>query len=150
LPNAPFTSGWGTDSGHAGGPFVSPVAVMGQNVLVGSADNHLYSFDRLSGSQRWRFDFCTVACAKFSQAPLIYDNEIFIADQNRTVWDIQENLTGDGTGPVKVLWSVQIPKLPLTSFNIYSDTLFLGTGTSASDHTLLAMDRDNGAIRWTI
>ncbi len=46
-----------------------------------------------------------------------------------------------------MLWRVGLAQPALTSFNIYSDTLFLATG-EGENHTLLALDRDNGAERW--
>jgi outer membrane protein assembly factor BamB len=140
LPLPPLGEAWPADA-TAGGALSSPVAVMGSSVLVGSADNHLYSFERQTGSQRWRFNLCQDGCTQINQAPMVYENEIFIIDQNRTVWAMN-----DQGGP-NVLWRVRLDQSALTSFNIYSETLFLATGEGAS-HTLLALDRDNGAVLW--
>ncbi len=81
----------GQPTRSAGQALGSPVAVMGSSVLVGSADNHLYSFERLTGSQRWRYNLCQEAnCTQMTLAPMIYENEIFIADQNRTIWALND------------------------------------------------------------
>jgi outer membrane protein assembly factor BamB len=64
------------------------------------------------------------------------------------VWDLNENLSGGG-GAVKVIWRVHIDQPALTSINVFSDTLFLVMGNGADNNHLLALDRDNGAVRWT-
>jgi outer membrane protein assembly factor BamB len=141
LPLPPFNPAWSLEA-RAGLGFVSPVAVVGANVLVGSQDNHLYSFERSTGTQRWRDELCEDGCRQMTLAPMIYENEIFIADQNRTV-----RALANPNSPNE-LWRVAIPQPALTSFNIFSDTLFLATGEGAN-HTLLALHRDNGAVRWS-
>lgn len=142
LPLAPLAPTWG-DQSRAGLGLLSPATVVGNNVLVGSLDNHLYSFERPTGSQRWRLNLCQDGCRNVSLAPMGYDGEIFIADQNRTVWALQES-----QGTPNILWRVGIAQPALTSFNIYSETLFLATG-EGTNHTLLALDRDNGAVIWS-
>jgi outer membrane protein assembly factor BamB len=138
LPLPPFRLDW---TGLAGLELISPVAVVNQAVLVASLDNHLYSFERHTGSQFGRFDFCQFECGQVRLAPMIYQNEIFIVDQNRTVWAFS-----NPNNP-NLLWRVRIDQPALTSFNIFSGTLFLATG-EGDNHTLLALDRDNGDLRW--
>ena len=56
LPQLPLQPGWpGGQAGLAGQSFVSGAIVVGSSVMAVSADGHLYSFDRETGSQRWRF-----------------------------------------------------------------------------------------------
>jgi outer membrane protein assembly factor BamB len=142
LPSPPFNPTWvDAERGRAGGALVSPVAVVGSYVLVASADNHLYGFERSTGNQRWRIAFCENGCRLITQAPMIYDNEIFIADQNRTI-SAYENPNNPS-----LFWRVSIAQPALSSFNVYSETIYLVTGEGAN-HTLLALDRDNGAVRW--
>jgi outer membrane protein assembly factor BamB len=114
--------------------------VVNSSVLAGSSDNHLYSFERTNGNQLWRFKLGDNPGQQVTQTPLIYQNEIFFADQNRTVYAI-ENHGNSYTD----LWRVDVPQPVLTSFNIFSDTLFVATG-EGNNHTLLALDRDNGAL----
>lgn len=140
LPQPPFNPTWSQEA-RAGGALVSAVAVGGDSVLVGSADNHLYAFERSSGSQRWRADLCQDGCRQVTQAPMIYERQVFIADQNRTVWAFEDYNNSN------VLWRVSIPQPALSSFNIFSETLFLAIGEGAN-HALLALDIDNGAERW--
>jgi outer membrane protein assembly factor BamB len=145
LPLPPLTGTWlDAERGTAGLGLVSPVAVAGNSVLVGSADNHLYNFERPTGSQHWRRNLCEDGCRNVTLAPMIYDNEIFLADQNRTVWALGD--IANGAGPT-TLWRVTLAQPAITSFNVFSETIYLGTGEGGS-HTLLALDRDNGAIRW--
>lgn len=57
VPSLPYIYGWGLggNAGVAGNGFISGAVVSGANVVAASADGHIYSFDRDSGSQRWRF-----------------------------------------------------------------------------------------------
>jgi outer membrane protein assembly factor BamB len=135
LPSPPLTFAWPAQA-QAGAAFGSPVAVMGESVLVGSADNHLYSFDRLNGHQRWRYNLDQ----QITMAPMIYQNEIFVTDQSSNLYAF-----GDQGNAAVVLWRVGLPQRVLTSMNIFSDTIFIATGEGSS-HNLLAIDRDNGAI----
>lgn len=141
IPNPPFNYGWvDISAGQAGQGFGSPAAVVNSSVLAGSADNHLYSFQRLNGGQLWRFKLGDNPGQQVTQAPMIYQGEIFIADQNRTIYALE-----DHGGSVTEIWRVEVPQPVLSSFNIYSDTLFVATG-EGNTHNLLALDRDNGAL----
>ena len=133
LPNPPFSFSWPA-AAQAGQALTSPPAVGGNSVLVGSADNHLYSFDRLNGNQRWRNDLGSVVRV----SPIFYDGEFFVVDEAGLMRAFEDH--GNG---VTEIWNAQAGKPPLTSFNVYSDTLFLAVGQGA-EHQLLAIDRDNG------
>jgi len=58
LPRLPLQNGWpvGGQAGLAGQVYTSGAVVMGSSVVAASADGHIYSFDRESGSQRWRYN----------------------------------------------------------------------------------------------
>lgn len=140
LPVPPLNPTWSQEA-QAALALNSPAAVVGSNVIVASQDYHLYSFERTSGTQRWRFELCQDGCRAMTFAPLVYENEIFIVDQNRTVWAF-----GNPNDPY-VLWRVTLNQPALSSLNIFSDTLFLATG-EGDNHTLVALHRDNGALLW--
>ena len=135
LPNPPFSFPW-TGSGQAGGAYTSPPAVGGNSVLLGSADEHLYSFERLNGNQRWRNQLGSV----IRVSPIFYDGEFFVVDETGLMRAFEDH--GNEAGEI---WNAPAGKPPLTSFNVYSDTLFLAVGQGA-DHQLLAIDRDNGDV----
>lgn len=113
---------------------------MDSTVLVGSADNHLYGFDRNNGNQLWRVKLGDNPGQQITQAPMIYDGDIFVANQNRNLYDFEDH----GNEAVQI-WRVETLQPALTSFNIYSETLFIGTD-EGNNHSLLALDRDNGAL----
>jgi outer membrane protein assembly factor BamB len=135
LPSPTLNIKWLAEAGQS---LRSPVAVMGASVLVASADNELYSFHRDDGHQLWRFHLGQIV----SLAPMTYQGEIFVVDQNRMVSALEDH----GNGATRI-WGVTLEQPALSSFNIFSDTLFIATGDEA-DHTLIALHRDNGAIRW--
>ncbi len=119
-------------------------------MLVASADGHLYSFDRNNGSQRWRVNLNTTV----RQAPLVYQGEIFVAGDNSTLYAFEDR----GNTAVQIWSTFYNPReaaavygVPITSYNIYSDTLFIAikSATVEVDHFLLMVDRDNGAILGT-
>jgi outer membrane protein assembly factor BamB len=136
LPQPPVSFGWPATA-QAAQALISPVTVAGSSVLVGSADNHLYSFDRVNGNQRWRYD----VGQPVRQAPMVLDGEIFIADDTGRLFMFE-----DHGNQAALIWGPMGVNLPaVTSFNIYSDTLFIGVGQGV-DYRLLALDRDNGAL----
>lgn len=135
LPIPPLSQPW-PNVAQAGGAFSSPAAVFGSSVLAGSLDNHLYSFDITNGSQRWRFN----VGAPIRVAPMIYAGGIYVADDSRTVRMLEDR----GNGAAEI-WRRPVALPVITSFNIYSDTLFFGIGEGAN-HTLIAMHRDSTQI----
>ncbi len=137
LPNPPFNPNAWQSVAQAGQALVSAPAVSTDSVVVGSADNHLYSFDRLNGNQRWRVNLGQ----KVRVSPIIYDGEIFIVDETGVMRAYQDH----GNDAVQ-LWSTPAGQPPLTSFNVFSDTLFLAVGQGITGHQLLAIDRDTGAL----
>jgi outer membrane protein assembly factor BamB len=139
LPTQPFTLKWKAQTGQA---LTSAPAVFGNSVLVASADGHLYSFDRNNGSQRWRVNLNAIV----RQAPIVYEGEIFVAAENNTLYAFEDR----GNGAAQI-WSQTYDGglgPAVTSFNIYSDTLFIAVASTASEafHSMLMVDRDNGTI----
>jgi outer membrane protein assembly factor BamB len=140
LPNPPLSSNAWPSVAQAGQAFVSAPAVGLNSVVVGSQDNHLYSFDRLNGNQRWRVNLERPVRV----SPIIYDDEIFVVDEAGIMRAFEDH----GNAAAQI-WSASAGQPPLTSFNVYSDTLFLAVG-QGTNHQLLAVDRDNGIIRYTL
>jgi outer membrane protein assembly factor BamB len=136
LPRPPVVEPW-TIPPQAAQSFSSPAVVVGASVVVGSRDNHLYSFDRENGNQRWRF----ALDRPILQSPAILDGEIFVADDQGRFYALRD----EGNG-ASVIWGPSSEGLPaVTSFNVYSDTLLIGVG-APPDFRLLTIDRDNGNI----
>jgi outer membrane protein assembly factor BamB len=137
LPRIPGPQLAGAWTGQTAGPLTSPAAVAGSSVLVASADGHLYSFDRDNGNQRWRFQLAE----SLVQPPTILDGRIYLATAAGRFTALEDR--GNEAVP---LWSVSgLGQPPVTSFNIFSDTLFIGVGAPNS-YQLAAVDRDDGAL----
>ncbi len=136
VPPPPLDLAWPVP-GQASQPLISPVAVSGASVLVASADHHLYSFDRINGNQRWRNNLGQ----PIRQAPAVVDGTIFVADETGRLIALQDR----GNESVQI-WNTSTGRPAVTSFNVYSDTLFIGLG--ADDvYEVVAVDRRDGSIR---
>jgi outer membrane protein assembly factor BamB len=133
VPPPPVAFAWPTIA-QAAGPLISPVVVVGSSVVVASADNHLYAFDRTNGNQRWRFNLGQ----RVTVAPLALDGRIYIADEAARIIALIDN----GNEAVED-WRNSLPLPPVSSFNVHSDTLFIAVGRE-NDHQMLAVDRTNG------
>ncbi len=136
LPRPPLQSSWGGLS-QAAQVFVSPIAVSGPNVVSSSQDGQIYSFNRDSGTQRWRFNLATTA----TMAPAVQDSLLYIPyTGNRMV------LLQDAGDRADVISTVDLPGAATTSPTFLNGVIFLGTGDGdASD--LIAMRRENLADR---
>ncbi len=131
LPNPPLQQSWTVYQQAAQG-FVSPVAVSGQSVLASSSDNQFYSLDLGSGSQRWRYPL-----QNFTQlAPAIQDGIIYLA-YGRSMVALQDQ--GNAAG---LIWQKELPFNSTSPFNIWLDTLFIGSG-EGGDARLVAIRRSN-------
>jgi outer membrane protein assembly factor BamB len=131
LPNPPVDYAW-PNQAQAGAALISPVIVSGSSVLVASADNHLYSFDRLNGNQRWRYDFDQPV----RYAPVVRGSTIYAVDQSGRLFALEDR--GNEAVPV---WEnpLALAQPPISGLNIYSGTLLLYLG-NATTHQLYAVD----------
>ncbi|MCB0058726.1 MAG: PQQ-binding-like beta-propeller repeat protein, partial [Caldilineaceae bacterium] len=136
LPRPPLQSSWGGLS-QAAQVFVSPLAVSGPNVVSSSQDGQIYSFNRDSGTQRWRFNLATTA----SLAPAAQDNLLYIPYTGNKMVVLQD--AGDRAN---VISTVDLPGAASTSPTFLNDVIFLGTGDGGATD-LVAMRRENLADR---
>ena len=86
LPNPPVTFGWSEGSCPGAQALSSPAAISGPSVLVASEDNHLYSFDRINGNQRWRRDIGE----PIRVAPAVHENETYVATESGRIFAFDE------------------------------------------------------------
>ncbi len=138
LPRSPLNSAW-PSPGLAGGGFTSPVVVGGQSVLVASADNQLYCFDRVDGHQRWRFNIGQ----PIHLAPTVQDSTIFVVDDSGRMFALQDN--GNNAG---LLWQRTLPKLPSSGFIVAGNNaskLYIST-TDGTQNQLFAVNRSTGDL----
>lgn len=135
IPVPPVNFAWPSPA-QASLPLISPATVAGPSVLVASADAHLYSFDRQNGNQRWRINLGQPV----RQAPTVLGSDIFVADDTGRLLALEDR--GNEAAPI---WNTGAGLPPVTSFNIFSDTLFIGMGQGEA-YELFAVDSDNGAV----
>ncbi|RIK50620.1 MAG: hypothetical protein DCC57_11690, partial [Chloroflexi bacterium] len=135
LPQPSVSLAWPAPA-QASQALISPAVVTGASVVVASADQHLYSFDRINGNQRWRNNLGQ----PIRQAPAVLGGEIFVADDAGRLIALADR----GNESVQI-WNTGTGLPAVTSFSVYSDTLFVGVGQDGS-YQLLAVDRDNGAV----
>lgn len=136
LPNPPATSAAWANAAQAGQSLLSPVIVAGQSVIVASADNHLYSFDRFNGNQRWRYDLGRPV----RMAPAVQDGILYVVDDIGQMSALEDR----GNEAVRK-WLAPLGVPPMSSFNVYSDTLFISTAQDVK-----VVDRDDGTIKRTL
>jgi outer membrane protein assembly factor BamB len=138
LPRPPLVEPW-TAPAQASQSLSSPAIVSRGSVLVGSRDNHLYSFDRENGNQRWRYQMGRAII----HSPAVLDGEVFVVDDGDPS---QLFALRDQGNSAALIWGpVNTGARAVTSFNVFSDTLLIGVGTAPS-FQLLTVDRDNGNI----
>ena len=118
MPNLPNLSTavrpW-TNEPEAGGALISPLIVADSLVVGASSDGHVYTWDRVNGSQRARKDLGQ----SVTVAPATDDGLIYIADEAGTLYALQDPIDDD---PV---WSRSLGGAPISGINVYSHTLFL-------------------------
>ncbi len=134
LPKPPLVTSW--PPAQAAQALISPVAISNASVIVASADNHLYSFDRTNGNQRWRFNIGQ----QVRMAPAVDNGHIYVADVTGRIFAFEDR----GNEAVQI-WQSSIAIPPVSSFNIISDTLFI-SGMKDTDHRVFTINRDDGTI----
>ena len=131
-PRPPLQNGWGSN-GLASQQVRSPAAVSGANVLAISQDNQLYSMNRDTGTQRWRYDLG----ASGDLMPTVNDGLIYAPFAGNRIRVVQD--AGDHANQVA---DVPLPGNATTAATFFSDVVFVGIGEGA-DARLMAMKRDN-------
>lgn len=134
LPQSQLQNGWG-GGGLASQPFRSPVAVSGANVLAISQDNQLYSMNRDSSSQRWRYDLG----GSGDLMPTINNGLIYAPFGGNRLRVVQD--AGNIANPVADL---QLPANATSAATFFNDVVFIAIG-EGDGARLMAMKRDNYA-----
>jgi outer membrane protein assembly factor BamB len=137
LPRLPLQLGWpaGGQAGLAGGPYTSGAIVVGNSVIAASADGHVYSFDRDSGSQRWRFFLGEVVRA----TPLADGGLIFVVTETGRLIALEDQ----GLQAVQ-RWTQSLNLQPRGM--VAAAGRILLTGRAPEGERLLILDRGNGAL----
>lgn len=138
LPRLPLAVGWpaGGQAGLAGQGFTSGAIVVGNTVLAASADGHLYSYERESGSQRWRYFVGDVIRA----APLFEGGQIYAITENGKLVALE-----DQGNQALLKFEVQLSAQPRGGILAAAGRLIL-TARAADGERLFILDRSNGAV----
>ena len=132
LPQSQLMNGWGGGA-LASQPFRSAVAVSGANVLAISQDNQLYSHNRDSSSQRWRYDLG----GSGDLMPTVNDGLIYAPFGGSRLRVVQ-----DAGNSANFVADVQLPGNATTAATFFNDVVFIGIG-EGDGARLMAMKRDN-------
>ena len=116
---------------EAGGALISPLVVANNHIYAGSADAHVYSWDRINGSQAAR----TQLPANVTVAPAYDDGLVYVAADNGYIYALQDPIDDEP------IWSHELGGPPLTGINIFSRTLFINISGE-----LLAIDGEDGKL----
>lgn len=135
LPRLPMQMGW-TVPGQAGGPFVSGAVVAGANVMAASNDNHIYSLDRQSGSQRWRYN----ANEPISASLAVDGRFIYAITPNGRVMALE-----DLGNQVQPRWEQSYSDQAQTGIISAYGRLFIAMRGDGQNH-LLVLDNTSGAM----
>jgi outer membrane protein assembly factor BamB len=112
-------------------PFQSGVVVFGQQVVAASADGHVYSFDRLNGNQRWRYQ----VGEQVTLTPAVANNVVYVITASGRVVAIDEN------GQLR--WQQNYGFQPRHSIIAGADYLYVVGRTGTSDR-LFVLNQSNG------
>jgi len=144
LPVPPLESVWPLRE-RAQGEMLSPVVMSDRGVLVTNADGHLYSFHKASGDQRWRFNLENQPAAL---APAVGDPFIYVLDQAGVLYALEDRDAGVDVRWRRSLEAEATTLTPVTGINLFAETLYMGGQNSSGTPFLLAIDRNDGDVRF--
>lgn len=115
--------------------YAAPAPTDDGQVLLSGYDNTLYSLDAATGAQNWSF---AGASNRYVGAPLVTENAIYAPNTDGRLYALDHN--------GHPLWSEPFQSAnPLWAAPAYRDgVLYL----AAMDHTLYALNAQNGQVRW--
>lgn len=116
--------------------------VVGQFVIVASADGDLYGFDRTIGNQIWRY---TVGAA-VSQPPIVVDNILYFADEEGRATAIFVGAGSPQWSTSLRIQNVAASARAVTGFVAAGDNLLIGAshGNDTSNYRIVQMSRTGG------
>ncbi|MEZ4863034.1 MAG: PQQ-binding-like beta-propeller repeat protein [Caldilineaceae bacterium] len=135
LPGPPLQPGW-SNPDQAGNVLISPAVVNATHVIVASADNSLYAFNRTTGRREWGY----VVAQPVHMAPLIQDTWIYFVDDTGRVVGL-EDVNG-----VQFRWQQTLNEPPVSNLLFADNRLYLITRSASNQYLLHSLDRGNGAL----
>ncbi len=139
VPPSPLTNGW-PGPALAGGPFTTGAVVGGSSVLAVSADTQLYSFDRVDGHQRWRYQIGQ----SVRRTPTIQDNNIYVvSDDGQQLFALV-----DAGNAANLVWQKRLPRKPTSGVVVGSNNaarLFIST-LENNQAFFYALNRSTGDV----
>ncbi|MFN8491849.1 MAG: PQQ-binding-like beta-propeller repeat protein [Caldilineaceae bacterium] len=139
VPPSPLNNGWPSPA-LAGGPFTTGAVVGGVNVLAMSADNQLYSFDRVDGHQRWRY----LINFPVRRTPTVQDSNIYVvSDDGQQLFALV-----DAGNAANLVWQKRLPRKPTSGGVVGSNNaarLFIST-LENNQAILYALNRNTGDV----
>ena len=139
-------------SRQTGGPVRSSATIVGDEVLVGSSDGHLYALDANDGSEKWRFE----AGGAVESTPAVANGRVFFSSANGAFYAIKldgKPLWKTQFGPDAALEFQQAKgthpatysgEFLLSSAAVLDETVVVGSG----DGGIYALDAKSGRQRW--
>ncbi|MFN2199740.1 MAG: PQQ-binding-like beta-propeller repeat protein [Caldilineaceae bacterium] len=137
IPNLPNLStaarAWSSEP-EAAGAILAPLVVAGSIVYGASSDNHIYAWDRATGSQRARRFLDATVTAR----PATDDGLVYFVDESGLAHALQDPIDQDA------IWRSDLAAAPIagiTGINVFSHTLFINMAGKIS-----VVDGENGEI----
>ena len=116
-----------------GGRVLSPPAVLGETMYVGSDDGHLYAVDIASQRELWRF----AAGARIASSPAVSNGVVYVGSNDRHLYAID---AANGT----LRWKHETGAEVFSSPAVSNGIVYVGS----DDNHLYAFDATNGTLRW--
>ena len=134
LPRPGAQAGWPPSANSlAGQRFTTGVVVFGENVVAASADNHIYSIDRSSGNQRWKYDVQETV----TTAPVVEGGWLYFVAPSGKLFELDSQGNASATSQALTLQGQ-----PYDGLVGWGNRLFLTASIDGSDH-LYMVDRVN-------
>ena len=133
------------DPGCKCGPQLTETVVAGDTVLVGSNNHFLYALDIESGRVKWSFE----TTGSISGRPVIAGQRVYLGSQDNTVTEIELE-TGKELRrwPLPCYLSPEQMERRAEECGVYMLALDNEGGLYLTNGTLVAMDLQNGQVKW--
>lgn len=128
----------------AGGPVVTTPVLVGGNVVVGSRDYMLYAFAFPSGAPAWKYSY---GFSWVESTPAVHDGLFYVGGSDWARVSAFDPQTG------RPVWATTVGGMSWGTPAVTARTVYAGTvaqmGALVTHRAgIVALDRQNGAIRW--
>lgn len=148
LPPVPVIPIWQDKQGRASDAIISPISMSARGLFVSTQDGHIYSFNKETGDERWRYRYSSDSAQLIRRAIVSIDNQLYAVDATGTAYRFEDRDTSAAE-----IWRVELRVndqrlIPATDITVHESCLYIGARVGDVQY-LVSVRQSDGNLCFT-